>query len=181
MTLTIAVLISGNGTNLQAIIDAIQNGAPLKILTVISNNEKALGLKRAEKADIPTHVIKEELELQSCIDQYQPQFIVLAGFMKILSPAFIRHYPQKIINIHPSLLPKYPGLHTHQQVIDHHDKEHGCTVHFVTEIVDGGPIIAQSKLTVDPNDTAETLRQRVQQLEHTLYPRVLVSLIKTVQ
>lgn len=181
--LGIVVLISGNGSNLQAIIDAIaQQGIPARIQAVISDQADAHGLIRAQKADIPTTVLSAkgyasreayDRDLQKVIDCYLPGLVVLAGFMRILSPGFVRHYQGRIINIHPSLLPKYTGLHTHERVLAAGDQEHGVTVHFVTEELDGGPLIAQSKLNITPNDTAETLKTRVHVLEHALYPKVI--------
>lgn len=183
----IIVLISGNGSNLQAIIDAIvAKKLSAHISAVISNRADAFGLERAKKANIPTHVLinkdfknndEYDRALQQCIDQYQPQLIVLAGFMRILGKDFVKHYYGKIINIHPSLLPKYTGLNTHQRVLDAGEKEHGVTIHFVTEDLDSGPIIAQTKLTVEPTDTAEILKQKVHQLEHALYPKVIQQIV----
>lgn len=180
--LPIVVLISGNGSNLQAIIDAIAVDLPAKICAVISNKVDAYGLERAKQANIPTKVIIRkdfpnrdayEHALQQNIDQYEPRLIVLAGFMHILGERFVAAYPNRIINIHPSLLPKYPGLNTHAQVLANGDKEHGVTIHFVTPEVDAGPIIAQAKLAVLPDDTVESLQQRIHQLEHKLYPAVI--------
>lgn len=179
----IVILISGNGSNLQAIIDAIaKKELPAKICAVISNRAEAYGLERAQRANIPTHVLANkdyknnqeyDAALQKIIDQYQPELIVLAGFMRILTREFVLHYFGKIINIHPSLLPKYTGLHTHQRVIESGDKEHGVTIHFVTEDLDAGPIIAQEKILVAKDDTAESLKEKIHKLEHQLYPRVI--------
>lgn len=181
--MTIAVLVSGNGSNLQAIIDAISAGKlQATITTVISDKPAAYALKRAEQAGIKTHVVLPahfntradyDLALQAILEQYQPKLIVLAGFMRILSPAFVGHYQNRIINIHPALLPKYPGLHTHEQVIANEDKYHGCSIHFVTADLDAGPIIATASLAVPQGANAATLKQKVQQLEHKLYPLVL--------
>lgn len=183
MTSNIVVLISGNGSNLQAIIDAIESGnINAKIACVISDKPDAYGLQRAAKHQIPCEVVVKninetreqyDMRLVSVINHYQPELIVLAGFMRILSKNFVEAYNGKLINIHPSLLPKYPGLHTHKQVLQNGDSEHGCTIHYVTEEVDGGPIIAQAKLQVNPDDTEETLKQRVHVLEHQLYPEVI--------
>ncbi|HEY5603598.1 MAG TPA: phosphoribosylglycinamide formyltransferase [Gammaproteobacteria bacterium] len=176
----VVVLISGNGSNLQAIIDAIQRGLlPAEIRAVISSRADAYGLTRAKTAGIPTEVLpanntlsREDYDraLQDKIDQHQPQLVILAGFMRILSNNFVNHYLGKLINIHPSLLPKYRGLNTHQQAIDANETIHGATVHFVTPELDSGPAIAQVKVPVLANDTAETLAQRVLQQEHYLYP-----------
>lgn len=180
--LPIVVLISGNGTNLQSIIDTIQNGLSVEIRAVISNKANAYGLKRAEQANIPTHLIAHrsfpsriafEKVLQETICHYYPQLIVLAGFMRKLGPEFISHYRAQIINIHPSLLPKYPGLHTHERVLITKDHEHGVSIHYVTEDLDTGPLICQARLRVSPGDTLETLKKRIHALEHVIYPEVL--------
>lgn len=185
---SLVVLISGFGSNLQAIIDAINNQQlSAKIVAVISSRPDAYGLQRAEKEKIPTHVVakksfsnSEEYNsaLQKSIDQYQPDLIVLAGFMQILDSKLVKKYAGKIINIHPSLLPKYPGLHTHEKVISAGDKEHGVTIHYVTGDLDAGPIIIQKKFTVAENDTAETLKKRAHELEHELYPLVIHGIIE---
>jgi phosphoribosylglycinamide formyltransferase-1 len=180
--LPIAVLISGNGSNLQAIIDAIQNGLPARIMVVISNQADAYGLQRAQQAHIPTHIINHgdyftraayDAALQQCLESYQPQLIVLAGFMRVLGEEFVQHFRGRLLNIHPALLPKYPGLKTHQRVLVAGEKEHGVSVHFVTEEVDGGPIIAQASLAIAITDTADTLQQKIHQLEHKIYPEVI--------
>ena len=173
----VVVLISGNGSNLQAIIDA---GIP--ITAVISNHNDAFGLTRAKQAQIPTAIVNHkdyasrddfDLELIKQIDVFHPDLVVLAGFMRILTPYFVTHYYGKLINIHPSLLPKYKGLHTHQRVLTNKETEHGISVHFVTEHLDGGPVIAQAKLDVSPEDTEYSLEMRIHQLEHQLYPWVI--------
>jgi phosphoribosylglycinamide formyltransferase-1 len=181
--LRLAVLISGNGSNLQAIIDAIAAGTlNATIVCVVSNNPDAYGLERAQQANIPTHVLNHrnykqredyDAALQSLLEPFQPHLIILAGFMRILSPGFVATYAGRILNIHPSLLPKYPGLNTHEQVLANGDKEHGCTVHLVTADLDQGPIIKQARLTVLTSDTLESLKQRVHSLEHTLYPQAI--------
>ncbi|MBD1227256.1 phosphoribosylglycinamide formyltransferase [Xenorhabdus griffiniae] len=179
----IVVLISGNGSNLQSIIDACQqhriNGY---IAAVFSNNADAYGLQRAEKADIPAHFINPkayadrtsyDIALFKAIDQYEPDLVVLAGYMRILSPEFVQHYYGRLLNIHPSLLPKYPGLHTHRKAIENGDKEHGTSVHFVTEELDGGPIILQAKVPIFTGDKEEDVIGRVQTQEHYIYPLVI--------
>ncbi|GAB1268654.1 phosphoribosylglycinamide formyltransferase [Aurantivibrio infirmus] len=176
----VLVLISGSGTNLQALIDAqLNDNLPIEICAVISNRPDVKGLERAEKAHIATQVVdhKEfssrlefDTAMMKTIDQYQPDLVVLAGFMRILTPEFVQHYLGKMLNIHPSLLPKYPGLHTHQRAIDAGDSEHGVTVHFVTEELDGGPAIIQAKIAVLKDDDADSLAKRVQQQEHRIYP-----------
>ena len=180
--LPVVVLISGNGSNLQAIIDALEQGLAVEIRAVISNCEDAYGLERAKKYHIPTEVISHhdfaerssfEQVLRKTINKYQPKLIVLAGFMRRLSGDFVNHYEGQMLNIHPALLPKYPGLNTHARVLAAGDREHGVSVHYVTETVDSGPIICQAKLLVLPNDTSESLRARVHALEHIVYPKVL--------
>ncbi len=181
--LSIVVLISGSGSNLQAIIDEIAAAKiNANIAAVISNKADVYGLERAKAANIPTEVIKHEqfdsresfdAALQKTIDSYQPDLVVLAGFMRILTPAFVQHYLGRMINIHPSLLPAYKGIHTHQRAIDDHVKEHGASVHFVTPELDGGPVIIQAHVPVLPDDTAEELAKRVLKQEHIIYPKVV--------
>jgi len=180
--LAIVVLISGNGSNLQAIIDAIAEGLPVRIVGVISNQPNAYGLIRAQQAQLPTVVISHqdypnrdlfEDALIQAIDQFSPKLVVLAGFMRKLGAKFVKHYHHQLINIHPSLLPKHKGLHTHREVLAAGDREHGVSIHYVTEDVDSGPLICQASLTVNKNDTEETLQRRVHELEHQIYPRVL--------
>ena len=180
----IVVLISGKGTNLQALIDASHRSS-YKISAVISNTAKAIGLNRAKISGIDTYVIEQEsfnskLEFEESlatrISEINPKLIVLAGFMKVLSPQFVRLFRGKIVNIHPSLLPEYPGLNTHQRVLKDKKKIHGVSVHLVTEDLDGGPIIAQDSVRVLPNDTAESLAKRVLEKEHIIYPKVVESL-----
>lgn len=181
--INIVVLISGSGSNLQAIIDHIAHGdLPARIAAVISNRADAYGLVRAQAAGLSTEVIdhtafesREAFDkmLASVIDLYQPDLIVLAGFMRILTAEFVKHYQGRMINIHPSLLPKYKGINTHQRVLEAGDKEHGVSVHFVTPELDGGPIIIQAFVNVAYDDTAETLAKRVQTQEHIIYPAVV--------
>ena len=180
--LPIVVLISGNGSNLQAIIDASRQQLPIDIRAVISNRGDAYGLQRAQRAGIPAVVVnngdfnsREDYDhvLQQKIDAFQPQLVVLAGFMRILSDNFVNHFQGKLINIHPSLLPKFRGLNTHQRALDAHETEHGATVHFVTPELDGGPAILQAKVPVMPGDDAKLLAQRVLQTEHQIYPLVI--------
>jgi phosphoribosylglycinamide formyltransferase-1 len=177
----IVVLISGNGSNLQALIDASVS-SNFKISAVISNKPDAFGLQRAERDNIPALVInhkdfssREEFDLAliKAIDEITPDLIVLAGFMRILGSEFVSHFAGRIINIHPSLLPKYPGINTHQRVLEAGDKEHGVTVHFVTEDLDGGPIIAQEHVPVLKDDSVEDLAARVLEKEHIVYPKVV--------
>ena len=176
-----AVLISGSGTNLQAFIDAVGRGdLALELCVVFSNNPNAFGLERARKAGIPTACIqhrdypdRESFDdaVIAELDRFEPDLLVLAGFMRILSSRFVKHYNGRILNIHPALLPLYPGLNTHQRVIDAGDEWHGSTVHFVTERLDAGPRILQGRLAVKPGETAEQLALRVQAVEHQIYPR----------
>lgn len=179
----IVVLISGNGSNLQAIIDACKqkqiNGT---IRAVFSNKADAFGLKRARDAHIPAHALEAsqfasreafDRELVQEIDAYAPDVVVLAGYMRILSPGFVSHYSGRLLNIHPSLLPKYPGLHTHRQVLENGDEEHGTSVHFVTDELDGGPVILQAKIPVFDGDDEDDITERVQSQEHAIYPLVV--------
>ena len=175
------ILISGNGSNMQSIIDS-SDKINLKICCVLSNKENAFGLIRAKNAQINFSFIDPSLfesklnydqELISIIDSYEAELIILAGYMRILSGPFITRYFGKILNIHPSLLPKYPGLDTHQRAIDNRENEHGASVHFVTKKLDGGPVICQELVTVESSDDAETLSSKVLKKEHILYPRVI--------
>jgi len=175
------ILISGNGSNLQSIIDNADR-IDLQISAVISNNLNAFGLKRAESVNIDTYFVDPDLfetketydsKLISTIDGLEVELIILAGYMKILSSIFINHFAGKILNIHPSLLPKYPGLNTHQRAIDALEKNHGASVHFVTEELDGGPIISQEIVNIDKNETETTLAKKVLEKEHILYPKVI--------
>ncbi|MCU1789106.1 phosphoribosylglycinamide formyltransferase [Pectobacterium polaris] len=179
----IVVLISGHGSNLQALIDACKNGRLKgKIVAVFSNNAEAYGLERAQNANIPTCVLNPEdfadraafdAALANEIEQYEPALVILAGYMRILSPEFVAQFAGKILNIHPSLLPKYPGLHTHRKALENGDREHGTSVHFVTDELDGGPLVLQAKVPVFSDDTEESLSERVKTHEHTIYPMVI--------
>lgn len=176
----VVVLISGSGSNLQALIDAASAADyPARVVAVISNRPAVKGLERAEQAGIPAHVLdhKEfderesfDAALQDLIDQFEPDLVVLAGFMRILTPAFVQHYLGRMLNIHPSLLPKYPGLHTHRRALEAGDRYHGVTVHFVTPELDGGPAIIQAQVEVVPTDSELDLAQRVLHQEHIIYP-----------
>ncbi|NIG62201.1 MAG: phosphoribosylglycinamide formyltransferase [Serratia symbiotica] len=179
----IVVLVSGQGSNLQALIDACQLGQiSAKIVAVFSNKAQAYGLERAKAAGIAALALDAnayqdraafDASLADDIDQYQPDLVVLAGYMRILSPPFVQRYAGRMLNIHPSLLPKYPGLHTHRQAIDNGDSEHGTSVHFVTEQLDGGPVILQDKVPIVPGDEEDDVIARVQAKEHNLYPLVV--------
>ncbi len=176
----IVILISGRGSNMEAIVRAMESEAwPARIAAVISNKPEAKGLDYAQARGIPAATVanKEyatraefDAVLQETIDRFAPDLVVLAGFMRILTAPFVEHYEGRMLNIHPSLLPLYPGLGTHQQAIDAGDKEHGATVHFVTAELDHGPIVAQARVPVLPDDTEDTLSARLLVEEHKLYP-----------
>lgn len=176
-----AILISGSGSNLQSFIDQAASGAiDLDLCIVFSNRPDAYGLVRAREAGIPTECLEHgnypdretfDRAVAAVLDAYDPDLIVLAGFMRILSPWIVQHYAGRVLNIHPALLPAYPGLDTHQRVLDAGERWHGSTVHFVTEELDGGPRILQGRLAVDPNESADELCNRVQALEHQIYPQ----------
>jgi len=176
--MNIAVLISGSGSNLQAIIDA----ASYNIQCVISNRPDAYGLERAKSANIATHVIDHtafnsrktfDETLKTFLDTLNTDLIALAGFMRRLGPDIANYFMGKMINIHPSLLPKYPGLHTFEKALTNKDTQHGCSIHYVTPEVDCGPLIAQANFDIEPEDTVESLKVKTQQLEHKLYPYII--------
>lgn len=177
-----AILISGRGSNMRAILDAAQDESfsALPVL-VLSNRPEAAGLKTAEAYGVDAAAIDHkpfgkdreafERAMQTILQRNRIEMIILAGFMRILTPWFVRQWSNRMINIHPSLLPKYPGLNTHQRAIDAGDREAGCSVHWVTEGVDEGDVIAQARVPILPADTAETLAERVLPKEHALYPQ----------
>jgi phosphoribosylglycinamide formyltransferase-1 len=176
---SVVILISGRGSNLRAILDA---KLPANISAVISNRPDAAGLDFARERGLPTQAIDHrqfpsreafDAALQRAIDAYAPELVVLAGFMRVLTEGFVRHYAGRMINIHPSLLPAFPGLNTHQQALDAGVRIHGCTVHFVTPAVDHGPIIVQAAVPVNPGDTPATLAARVLRQEHRIFPAAL--------
>ncbi|MEL7566173.1 MAG: phosphoribosylglycinamide formyltransferase [Dehalobacterium sp.] len=179
----LAVLVSGRGSNLQAIIDQIKSGRLLAVINVvISDCKEAYALKRAEEDHIPAEFInpqdyanREAFDhaLAAKVVDYQVDLVVLAGFMRILGKSFLTRFPQKVINIHPALLPSFPGSHGQKQALDYGVKISGCTVHFVDEGVDSGPIIAQSAVNVEDDDTEESLAKRILAKEHQLYPQVI--------
>lgn len=179
----LVVLISGGGSNLQAIIDAAAAGAlPMRLRAVISNRDDAFGLERARRGGIDTAVLDHrrfdsreafDAELRKLIDSYSPDAVALAGFMRILTPELVQHYTGRMFNIHPSLLPKFRGLHTHQRAIDAKEQEHGASVHFVTAELDGGPVVLQARVPVLRDDDADRLGARVLAEEHKIYPLVL--------
>jgi len=182
----IAVLVSGSGSNLQALIDNQQRYG-YRIAVVLSNSADAYGLVRAQQAGIPTCIVNHkdydgreafEQAMIAALDAYSPNCVVLAGFMRILTPVFIHHYSGKMLNIHPSLLPKFKGLHTHARAIEEKETEHGASVHFVTAELDGGSVIAQGRVPVLTDDTPEALAKRVLTVEHQLYPAVVAGLVK---
>lgn len=181
--LALVVLISGSGSNLQALIDgALAGRLPIVIRAVIANEADAFGLERARRAGIEAQVLNHhdfadrasfDQALIALIDSYRQELIVLAGFMRILTHDFVSHYQGRMINIHPSLLPKHRGLHTHQRVLDAGESEHGATVHFVTEELDGGPAILQARVAVEEGDDASWLAKRVLTQEHLILPQVV--------
>lgn len=174
-----AILISGSGSNLQAIVDAVERGeVPLRLAAVISDRPDAFGLERARRAGVAAECVpsaglaRSEFEsaLSAALARYRPDFILLAGFMRILTAAFVNPYAGRMLNIHPSLLPRHAGLETHRRVLEAGDRWHGCTVHFVTQELDGGPPVIQARLPVQDGDDAERLAARVLALEHRIYP-----------
>ncbi|WP_417553671.1 phosphoribosylglycinamide formyltransferase [Marinomonas fungiae] len=180
MSFPVVVLISGSGSNLQALIDqSLQGNLDIDIKAVVSNKASAYGLERAKNAGIATHALDHkqfesreafDQALMALIDQYQPKLVVLAGFMRILTEEFTRHYEGRMLNIHPSLLPKYKGLNTHQRAIDAGEAEHGVSVHFVTSELDAGSVVLQASTEISSDETADSLAQKVHALEHIIYP-----------
>jgi phosphoribosylglycinamide formyltransferase-1 len=181
--LRVVILISGRGSNMRAIAEHAQHGTlPIDIVAVISDKPDAAGLAVAAALNIPTRVISPrdyadresfDAALADLIGSFDPQLIVLAGFMRILTAKFIARFHDRILNIHPSLLPKYRGLHTHRRCLEERDAHHGCSVHYVTAELDGGPVIIQATVPVLPNDTESSLSARVQQQEHRIYPEAI--------
>lgn len=179
----IVILISGRGSNMEALIAARDAGnLPVNIAAVISNRPAARGLETAAKAGITTHYVDHkafagreafDAALAECIDQFQPDLVILAGFMRILSEGFVRHYEGRLINIHPSLLPSFPGLHTHQRALEEGVRIHGCTVHFVTPALDHGPVIIQAAVPVLDGDSEDDLAARILVQEHRIYPQAV--------
>lgn len=186
-TCNVVVLLSGSGSNLQALIDSCQGqDSPVRIRAVVSNRADAYGLQRAAAAGIDSVVLEHtqfdgreafDAALMARIDAFAPDLVVLAGFMRILTPGFVQHYEGRLINIHPSLLPAFAGLHTHQRAIDAGCKFAGCTVHRVTAELDHGEYLDQAVVPVLPGDTAQTLAARVLTQEHLVYPRVVERLL----
>lgn len=180
--LRVVVLISGEGTNLQALIDAAASGAPFEVVAVFSDRADARGLERARAAGIEAHHLDPreyadraafDAALADAIDEHAPGLIVLAGFMRILSPAFVTRFADRLLNIHPSLLPKFKGLHTHRRVLAEGETAHGATVHLVTPELDDGPPIMQYHIGVRPDDDEDTLAARVHEGEYLIYPRTV--------
>jgi len=180
--LPVVVLISGSGSNLQALIDASANGGPFRVCGVISNRPGVRGLQRAEAAGIPTQLVDHtafpdrdsfDAALAQVIEEFRPELVVLAGFMRILTNAFVNRFSGRMLNIHPSLLPAFQGLHTHRRALREGVAEHGASVHFVTGELDGGPVIAQARVPVLDADTESELAARVLQREHLLFPQVV--------
>jgi phosphoribosylglycinamide formyltransferase-1 len=181
--LPVVVLISGSGSNLQALIDGASSGSlPIDLRAVISNEPGAFGLERAAAAGIETRLLNHrdfaardayDSALAALIDDFAPGLVVLAGFMRILTPAFVARYRGRLFNIHPSLLPRYRGLHTHRRALEAGDAVHGASVHFVTEELDGGPLVLQARVPVLPDDDPDSLAARVLQQEHKIYPLVV--------
>ena len=175
----IVVLISGSGSNLQAILDATANDQHCRVVGVLSNKESAFGIERAKKAGVETAVIdhtrfESRLDFDHAliqqIDAWQADLVVLAGFMRLLTDEFVQHFSGRLLNIHPSLLPKYKGTNTHQRALDAGETEHGCTVHFVSEELDGGAAIIQAATLIEQGDTVDSLVSKVHKLEHQIYP-----------
>lgn len=180
--LPVIVLISGSGSNLQALIDNAAGGGPFRVCGVISNRPGVRGLQRAETAGIPTRVVDHtaypdrdsfDAALARVVEEFRPQLVVLAGFMRILTNAFVNRFAGRMLNIHPSLLPAFQGLHTHRRALQEGVTEHGASVHFVTGELDGGPVIAQARVPVLEGDTESELAARVLQREHQLFPQVV--------
>ena len=179
----VAILISGGGSNMLALVDSMTGDHPARPVLVLSNDPGAAGLRRAAERGIPTAAVDHrpygkdragfEAELLKPLLAAKADIICLAGFMRVLTPGFVGRFAGRMLNIHPSLLPKYPGLHTHQRALDEGDREAGCTVHEVTPVLDDGPILGQARVPVLAGDTAETLAARVLTKEHLLYPAVL--------
>lgn len=177
------ILISGRGSNMQAIAEAaLANRLPITVRAVLSDGSDAPGLATARRLGVATAVvnprpgmarIEYDRELAAAIREYSPAIVVLAGFMRILSPPFVEEFLGRTLNIHPSLLPRYPGLHTHQRALAARESEHGASVHFVTQELDGGPVVIQGKVRIHPDDDAEQLAARVHTIEHRIYPEAI--------
>jgi phosphoribosylglycinamide formyltransferase-1 len=181
--LPIAILISGRGSNMLAIAAAARGGTlPVRVVAVVSDQAHAAGLARAQELGLPCEVLERrpdedraayDRRLSALLRKFEPGLVVLAGFMRILGEAFVEEFSGRLLNIHPSLLPEYRGLHTHARVLAAGDREHGCSVHFVTSELDGGPVVLQARVPVLPGDTEHSLSARVQAAEHRIYPQVI--------
>ena len=179
----VAILISGAGSNMEALVRSMVRDHPARPVVVVSNTPDAAGLARADALGVPAACVDHrpfgadragfEAALDAALAPHRPDLIALAGFMRVLTPRFVERHAGRILNIHPSLLPKYPGLHTHQRALDAGDTQAGCTVHEVTAALDEGPILGQGRVPVLPGDTVQTLAARVRDMEHRLYPAVL--------
>jgi phosphoribosylglycinamide formyltransferase-1 len=177
---SIVILISGRGSNMESLLAAVARGeVPVRVAAVISNRPDAKGLETAAAQGVPTAVVDHkayagreafDAALVECIDGYAPDLVVLAGFMRILTEGFVRHYEGRLLNIHPSLLPSFPGLHTHQRALEEGVRIHGCTVHFVTPALDHGPVVVQAAVPVLDGDDEAALAARVLAQEHLVYP-----------
>ncbi|MGM0517791.1 MAG: phosphoribosylglycinamide formyltransferase [Pseudomonadota bacterium] len=184
----LVVLASGNGSNFQAIIDACEAGRlDAEVVRLIVNRPGAYALERARKHGIPADVIDHkdyadreafDAALAEAVEAARPDWIIMAGFMRILTDGFVDRFRGRLINIHPSLLPKYPGMNTHARALEAGDREHGATVHFVTPTVDAGPPIVQGRLTIRPDDDVDSLKQRIHGIEHRIYPLAIDWLIR---
>ncbi len=181
-SLAVVVLVSGSGSNLQALIDAQRGGLNISIRAVVSNEPQAFALQRASDAGIPGEVLNHrgfpsrdsyDAALADLIDGFDPGLVVLAGFMRILTPGFVVHYRGRIVNIHPSLLPKFRGLHTHRRALEAGEHVHGASVHFVTPELDGGPVVIRAEVPILSGDDADSLAARVLDQEHVIYPCVV--------
>ncbi|WP_106744362.1 phosphoribosylglycinamide formyltransferase [Yoonia maritima] len=183
MTKRVAILISGGGSNMVSLVNSMTGDHPARPVLVLSNDPNAGGLAKARALNVPTFAVDHkpygkdraafETALQKALEIAKPDIICLAGFMRILTPEFTRNWEGRMLNIHPSLLPKYKGLHTHARALEAGDTEHGCSVHEVTAELDGGPILGQAKIAITADDTAETLAARLLPFEHQIYPQVL--------
>lgn len=190
-TTRLVILISGRGSNMRSIIEAINHQQlDATVAAVISNRPDAAGLEYASSQSIPTKTVDHKAfadrdsfdkALAKQIDEFNPDYVILAGFMRILTAEFVEHYQNKLINIHPSLLPKFKGLDTHQRAIEAGEQEHGASVHFVTAELDDGPVIMQAKVKVMADDSAQTLAARVLEQEHQLYPAAIQKLVNNKQ
>lgn len=183
MSKRVAILISGGGSNMVALARSMTGDHPARPCVVLANSADAGGLARAAEMGIATEAVDHrpfkgdragfEAQLIETLERHSPDIICLAGFMRVLTEHFVSHYEGRMLNIHPSLLPKYPGLHTHARALEAGDSEHGCTVHEVTPVLDQGPLLGQARVSVQAGDTPETLAARVLEQEHLLYPAVL--------